>query len=56
MGGESADNGSMRRSRRIWEYNIQLDVRGSNIGRPQLRRRDQHTLQEDGTDQTWPNP
>jgi hypothetical protein len=27
-----------------------------NIGRPQLRCRDQHTLQEDGTDHAWPNP
>jgi hypothetical protein len=27
-----------------------------NIGRPQLRCRDQHTLQENGTDHIWPNP
>jgi hypothetical protein len=27
-----------------------------SIGCPQLRWRDQHTLQEDGTDHVWPNP
>jgi hypothetical protein len=27
-----------------------------NIAPPQLRWRNQHTLQEDGTDHAWPNP
>jgi hypothetical protein len=27
-----------------------------HIGRPQLRWKDQYTLQEDGTGQVWPNP
>jgi hypothetical protein len=27
-----------------------------NIGRPQLRLKDQYTLQEDGTGQVWRNP
>jgi hypothetical protein len=30
--------------------------RKRNIGRSQLRWRDQHTLQEDGTDHLWCNP
>jgi hypothetical protein len=30
--------------------------RKGNIGRPQLRWRYQHTLQENGTDYVWSNP
>jgi hypothetical protein len=36
--------------------NIQLQKRKENIGRPQLRWRDQRTLQKEGTDHVWPNP
>jgi hypothetical protein len=31
-------------------------MRQRNMGRPQLRWMDQYTVQEDGTDEAWPNP
>jgi hypothetical protein len=43
----------MRIAKKILTYNPK---RKRNIGRPQLRWRDQQTLQEDGTDHVWPNP
>jgi hypothetical protein len=52
-----------------WKYHLRMEdrripknistynpKRRRNIGRPQLRWRDRHTLQEDGTNQTRPNP
>jgi hypothetical protein len=56
MGEKFDDKGPIRRRRRIQEYNIQLDVRETNMGLPQLRWRDQHILQEDGTGNARPNP
>jgi hypothetical protein len=38
---------------KILTYNPKMK---RDIGRPQLRRRAQDTLQEDGTDHVWPNP
>jgi hypothetical protein len=29
--------------------------RKQNVGQPQLRWRDQYTIQEEGTDHVWPN-
>jgi hypothetical protein len=42
-----------RTPKKILTYNTK---RKRNTGRPQLRWRDQYTLQEDGTDHVWPNP
>jgi hypothetical protein len=39
--------------RKILTYN---PIRIRNKGRQNLRWKDQHNLQEDGTDQTWPIP
>jgi hypothetical protein len=63
-------NAKIIKSRSQWKYHVQRmearripkkiltynPKRKRNIGRPQLRWRDQHTLQEDGTDHVRPNP
>jgi hypothetical protein len=42
---------------RIPEKILTYNPRGSrDIGRPQLRWKDQYTLQEDRMGQVWPNP
>jgi hypothetical protein len=63
-------NNNILKSKSQWKYHVQRmedrripkkiltynPKRKRNVGRPQLRWRDQHTLQEDGTDQAWSNP
>jgi hypothetical protein len=63
-------NNKIIKSRSQWKYHVQrMEDRRipkkirtyspkskPNIGRQQLRWRDQHTLQEVGTDHVWPNP
>jgi hypothetical protein len=62
-------NAKIIKSRSQWKYHVQRiedrripkeiltysPKRKLNIGRTQLSWRDQHTLQEDGTDYVWPN-
>jgi hypothetical protein len=38
------------------EENFYNPKRKRKKGRPQLRQRDQYTLQDDGRDHAWPNP
>jgi hypothetical protein len=42
--------------KRITENVIINPKRRRNIGLQQLRSRDKHTAEEDGTDRPWPNP
>jgi hypothetical protein len=63
-------NNKILKSRSQWKYHVQRmedrrilkkiptynPKRKGNIGRPQLRWKDQHTLQQDGTDLAWPYP
>jgi hypothetical protein len=62
-------NNKIKKSRSQWKYyvlrmedrRIRKKIltynpkRRLNIERPQLSWRDHHTLEEDGTDQAWPN-
>jgi hypothetical protein len=48
-----ATNGILADSGEILTHSPKRKI---NIGRPQLRRKDRHTLQEDGAGHAWPNP
>jgi hypothetical protein len=62
-------NSKILKSRSQWKYHMQQledkwilkkilsynPKRRKNIGRPQLRRKDRRTLQEERTDHKWPN-
>jgi hypothetical protein len=63
-------NSKILKSRSQWKYHVlrmenrripkkilaHNPKRLRNVGRPQSRWKDQHSLQEDGTDQAWPSP
>jgi hypothetical protein len=49
-------NNTILKTRSQWKILTYNPKRRRNTGRPQLRWRDQHNFQEDGTGPAWPNP